>query len=263
MAAMLTNTIKILRFSEIGYRKAYMLQEHLVKVMKNRIKEDRPSSNVLILLEHTPVYTTGIRTKDYSAAEEDYLLSLGADFVRTNRGGLITFHGPAQLVAYPILNLKNFVPQANRRKAGLGMRWYINTLEEVVIKVCSELGLEGTRSPHTGVWVGENKVCAMGVHSSQLVTSHGLALNSNVDLSWFNQIVPCGIVGKGVTSLSRELDRKVNVAEVEPLLIKHFSDQFSAEIFESSPDDLMEFVPPDLGSTPLLKYKTDSENDLR
>jgi len=85
MAAMLTNTIKILRFSEIGYRKAYMLQEHLVKVMKNRIKEDRPSSNVLILLEHTPVYTTGIRTKDYSAAEEDYLLSLGADFVRTNR----------------------------------------------------------------------------------------------------------------------------------------------------------------------------------
>jgi len=247
------NTIKILRLGIVDYRKALTLQEHLVQHTKKRLKEGKDSSDYLVLLQHSPVYTTGMRTKDYTAEEEAYLVGLGADFVRTNRGGLITFHGPGQLVAYPILNLNNYVPQANRRKAGLGMRWYVNTLEEVVIRVCAEFGLTGSRSPHTGVWLGDNKVCAMGVHSSQLVTSHGLALNANIDLSWFGRIVPCGIVGKGVTSLTNELARDVSVAEVEPYLIKHFAQQFSSNVIEPKPLDIGEAFLEKLGLKPLIR----------
>lgn len=241
------NTIKILRFAELlDYRKAYSLQEQLVRLMKSRIETGKPGDNVLLLLQHKPVYTTGIRTKEYSVEEETYLKGLGADFVRTNRGGLITFHGPGQLVAYPILNLNLFIPQVERRKAALGMRWYVNSLEEVVIKVCGEFGLQGSRSPHTGVWVGDNKICAMGVHSSQLITSHGLALNSSIDLDWFKKIVPCGIVGKGVTSLTQELKTEISVEQVEPVLAKHFGEQFSADMVECSDKDLEELLPPEL-----------------
>jgi len=240
---MSNNLIKILRLGEIEYSKALKLQEHLVKLNKKNIETGAPSENILILLQHKPVYTTGIRTKEYSQDEENRLRNLGADFVRTNRGGLITFHGPGQLVAYPILNLNQFIPQSKKRKSALGMKWYVNTLEEVVIQTCDEFQLRGTRSPHTGVWLGDNKVCAMGVHSSQLVTSHGLALNCNVDLSWFKNIVPCGIVGKGVTSLSTELQRPVTVQDAEPVLVQHFAAQFSTEIIKCSASDLGSILP--------------------
>jgi lipoate-protein ligase B len=259
-AAMAANTVKILRLGQVKYRSAYQVQEHLVNIVKGGAGRTEPSPNFLILLQHTPVYTTGIRTKEYSKDEETYLRSLGADFVRTNRGGLITFHGPGQLVAYPILNLNNFIPQTSRRKAVLGMRWYVNTLEEVVIKVVSEFGLLGTRSPHTGVWLGENKVCAMGVHSSQLVTSHGIALNCNVDLEWFNKIVPCGIVGKGVTSLSRELNQETRIQDVHPVLITHFGEQFSAQMEECSRSELDKFLPPELNLTPELNPSPDPDS---
>lgn len=235
---MLQNVIKILRLGPTPYTKALKLQEHLVNKAKTKIANGEPGDNILILLQHHPVYTTGIRTKEYTLEEENYLKSLGADFVRTNRGGLITFHGPGQLVAYPILDLNQFIPQANRRKAALGVRWYVNALEEVIIKACKEFGLKGSRSPHTGVWIGENKVCAMGVHSSQLVTSHGLALNCCVDLNWFTKIVPCGIVGKGVTSLTKELHRHVEIEEAEPFLLQHFAKEFSSRMIDSSVTEL-------------------------
>jgi len=126
---MSARTVRVLRLGQVGYQQAYQFQNYLV----NKVKNDQEGS-YLLLLQHTPVYTTGIRNKDYSEEEEFRLKKLGADFVRTNRGGLITFHGPGQLVAYPILNLNGFVPQAQRRKAALGMKWYVETLEQVIIK---------------------------------------------------------------------------------------------------------------------------------
>lgn len=204
---------------KMKYREALKIQEKLVSIIKTEVESGQPTaSNTVIIVEHPAVYTTGIRTKDYTSQEETHLQSLGADFVRTNRGGLITFHGPGQLVAYPVLNLRDFVPPKAARKAALGVKWYVNSLEETVINVCRGLGLEAQRSPHTGVWLGDNKVCAMGVHSSNLVTSHGLAINCDMDMSWFNNIVPCGIQDKGVTSLSLELDRPVGLDQVEELL---------------------------------------------
>ena len=108
-----------------------------------------------------------------------------------------------QLVVYPILNLKEFAPEVAARKALLGMKWYIHNLEQLVIDLCQDYGISANRSPHTGVWVGNNKICAMGVHNSKLVTSHGLALNCNTDLDWFSHIVPCGIQGRYARSLDR------------------------------------------------------------
>lgn len=143
---------------------------------------------------------------------------------------MITFHGPGQLVAYPIINLKNYKTS---------MRWYVSSIERSVIDVCEKLGLKGETSPHTGVWIGDNKVrsglvfvavsidcalqvCAIGVHGSRYITTHGLALNCNTDLKWFEHIVPCGIEGKGVTSLTRELGRAFTVEEAIPLFIDSF-----------------------------------------
>lgn len=214
----------------------WKLQQNLVEKIKNGGQE-----NYLILVEHEPVYTTGIRSNVYDQALESNLKNLGADFVRSNRGGLITFHGPGQLVAYPILDLRKFMTSINltsdKRLKLLGMKWYINTLEEVVIQTLKHgFDLHGFRSPNTGVWVGqepqEMKICAMGVHNNDLVTCHGLALNCNTDLSWFNHIVPCGIEGKGVTSLSQELKRQVPIAEAESVLIEQFSHLFNCQVIK-------------------------------
>jgi len=252
------NKVNILRLGVLPYRGGYKLQEHLVAEVKRRIAAGDNKLNLLLLLEHKPVYTTGIRSKEYSLEEETRLKDLGADFVRTNRGGLITFHGPGQLVAYPILNLNNFIPQVHRRKAALGMRWYVNTLEQVVIRTISAYGLEGSRSPHTGVWVGDNKICAMGVHSSQLITSHGLALNANTDMSWFRNIVPCGIQDKGVTSLTRELGREITVGDVTPHLIESFSQEFGADLVDCNPEQTKQFIPQHLVDE--LEIPPDDEN---
>merc|ERR1712098_291427 len=226
-----TRYASVLSLGTMGYRAALSVQNILVNRIQKAVPADKDKYNTLVLVEHTPVYTVGIRSKEYSQAEEDRLKELGADFVRTKRGGLITFHGPGQLVAYPILNLRNFAPENSRRKALLGMKWYVCTLEQMVIDLIKEWGVIGTRSPHTGVWVGNNKICAMGVHNSNMVTSHGLALNCNTDLGWFNHIVPCGIQGVGVTSLTKELkeDKEVTVEGAEKLLVKHFSKTFNCE----------------------------------
>ena len=176
----------------------------------------------------------GIRSRGYSADEETRLKGLGADFHRTNRGGLITFHGPGQLVLYPILDLTSFsgrMPSRARKKSVLGVKWYIHTLEQTVIDSLAEFGVIGIRSPHTGVWVDqEAKICAMGVANTDLVTSHGLALNCDVDLEWFEKIVACGLEGKRVTSLSQQLNRKVAIEDVEQSLLNSFERNFGCKI---------------------------------
>ncbi|XP_078481375.1 octanoyl-[acyl-carrier-protein]:protein N-octanoyltransferase LIPT2, mitochondrial [Ciona intestinalis] len=201
---------------KIRYANALKLQQNLTQW---QLKS--PNANpILLMLQHDPVYTVGLRSSEYDENDESRLSALGADFVRTNRGGLITFHGPGQLVVYPIFKLADFK---------LGIRKYVCQLEATIIALCERYELEAMRSPHTGVWIGNNKVCAMGINARRGVTSHGLALNCNTDLEWFNRIVPCGIHGKGVTSLSHELSRDITVEHVLPHFLEHFSDVFKSE----------------------------------
>ena len=236
---MASKVVSVLNLGRLNYRSALSVQNHLVSRVQSNTRSGLDSGHTLILVEHPPVYTTGIRTRSYTQAEEDRLVRLGAEFVRTNRGGLITFHGPGQLVCYPVLNLRDFAPPTSRRKVLLGMKWYVHTLEQMVIELLDSLGVEGVRSPHTGVWVGQNKICAMGVHSNDLVTSHGLALNCDTNLAWFDHIVPCGIteVGTGVTSLSKELAMSVTIGDVEEKLIDHFRKAFSCETRDCDSED--------------------------
>uniref|UniRef100_A0A3Q2R0K8 Octanoyl-[acyl-carrier-protein]:protein N-octanoyltransferase LIPT2, mitochondrial n=1 Tax=Fundulus heteroclitus TaxID=8078 RepID=A0A3Q2R0K8_FUNHE len=209
--------VEVVRLGLVSYKEGLRLQQAYVD------RHRSGPAHALLLCQHSPVYTTGIRNKPYPAPLLDRLRLLGADVHRTNRGGLITFHGPGQLVCYPVLHLGGF------RK---GVRWYVGQLEKTVISLCSRLGVEAATSPHTGVWVGDNKICAIGIHCGRYVTSHGLALNCNTDLSWFGHIVPCGIEGKGVTSLSRELQRDVSVEETIPHLLDAFREQFSCQLTE-------------------------------
>ncbi|RVE54346.1 hypothetical protein evm_000831 [Chilo suppressalis] len=175
--------------------------------------------DTLLLVEHKPVYTVGIRD-DTPKSEIIKLQDLGADFRKTNRGGLITFHGPGQLVVYPIINLKHFKSS---------VKWYVHSLEETVIQMCDKLGIKAQRSPHTGVWVDDNKIAAIGIHASRYVTTHGISLNCDNDLSWFDYIDPCGIEDKGVTSLTKETGIKCSTEKMSPIFLKHFENTFSCE----------------------------------
>jgi lipoyl(octanoyl) transferase len=210
---------KVLQAGKMSYRCALKLQQLLADQHKS--SEVTGIQDTLILVEHFPVYTVGIRSKDYSQETEHKLVSLGADFHRTNRGGLITFHGPGQLVVYPILNLKNYKPS---------VRWYVSCIEQIIIDVCAKLGIEAETSVHTGVWVADRKICAIGIHGSRFITTHGLALNCNTDLEWFSHIVPCGIEGKEMTSLSREIQRKITIEEVVPIFLNSFSKLFECTL---------------------------------
>lgn len=221
--------IKILKVGKTGYDTGLKLQNYVLDLMRQNIKS---SSNltldgVLILTEHPPVYTVGIRSKDYDKNYGKTLQRLGADYYETNRGGLITFHGPGQLVAYPILNLEKFRPS---------VRWYVSQLEDAIISTCKHFKLDGYRSPYTGVWVNDKKICAMGIHVSQHLTSHGLALNCNTDLKWFQHIVPCGIVGKGVTSLSVECKKNISIKDTTDIFLKCFTNQFDSHAENFSDD---------------------------
>ena len=192
------------------YAEAWDLQRDLAR----RRKKDEVS-DTFILCEHPPVYTVGRAAKDGAnlGAGEEYLRSLGAEVFWSDRGGDATFHGPGQIVGYPILRLKD------RDTHG-----YLRRLEDVLIGVLAEYGLEGWHHPeYTGVWVGERKIAAIGVKfSSGWIASHGFALNVSTDLSWFDRITPCGIKQFGVTSLRKELGREVPLAEVEGKIEAHF-----------------------------------------
>lgn len=216
--------VHVLQTGLIKYAQGLNLQKFITSTFNDQNK----FKNILILTEHQPVYTIGIRTKDYTIDDEAYLRSLDAEFYKTNRGGLITFHGPGQLVAYPILNLKDFQPS---------MRWYVCHLEKTVIDLCKQFNLNAKTTPDTGVWIDNRKICAMGVHGKRYITSHGLALNCDTDLKWFDHIVPCGLTGKSVTSLTKELNRNVSIRDALPIFLNSFQKTFNCKLNECSNDE--------------------------
>ncbi len=196
------------------YEEGWALQRELVGLRK---MDEVPDT--LVLLQHPPVYTVGRAARDASnlGAGEEYLKSLGAEVFWSDRGGDATFHGPGQLVGYPILRLKQ-----------LDTHKYLRDLEEMIILVLSDYGLKAGRHPeYTGVWVNGSKIAAIGVKfSSGRITSHGFALNVKTDLSWFDRITPCGIREYGVTSLQKELDAEVSLLEVEEKVVGRFEELF-------------------------------------
>lgn len=227
---MRSRVVKVLLAGRQPYGVGLQLQKTLADQHHKRLTE---LANTLVVLEHEPVYTVGIRNKRYTEKDEKKLKSLGADFCKTNRGGLITFHGPGQLVAYPVLDLKQF---------RTSIRWYVQQVERMVIRVCAELGIKAGTSPDTGVWVGDRKICAIGIHGSRYITTHGLALNCNIDLKWFNHITPCGIEGKGVTSISKEMEMEVTISDVLPIFKNAFSDQFECDLIEFPPGEASQLL---------------------
>lgn len=185
----------------------------------------------LLFVEHPPVYTLGKSGNiENVLLSEESLKMRGIDFFRTNRGGDITFHGPQQIVGYPILDLEKFYTDIGR---------YLRNIEEIVILTLAEYGIKADRSAgETGVWIDpdirgkERKICAIGVRSSRWITMHGFALNVNTNLDYFEMIIPCGIQGKQVTSLEKELGRKIDMEEVKRKLKKNFERVFEVELKE-------------------------------
>ena len=218
-----------------GYKTAWDYQQNLfdrtlaIKLANEGHHKKTPTSNYLLFCEHNPVYTLG---KNGSLSnlliDEKQLNQKGAEFYHINRGGDITYHGPGQITGYPVLDLDNF---------GLSIKDYIFGLEEVMIRTLGQYGIIAGRSNgETGVWLDtENpakarKIGAIGARISKLVTMHGFALNVNTDLSFYDYIIPCGITGKGVTSMEKELGKKVDLDEVQDKLLSQFEEVFGMDI---------------------------------
>ena len=231
----LNKEIKIQELGVKDYKDSWEYQEMLFKQIleqkvRNRRKNLREKTpNYLLFVEHPHVYTLG-KSGDINnlLIDESQLKEKNATFYKINRGGDITYHGPGQIVGYPILDLENFFSDIHK---------YLRLLEEVVILTLNDYGLKGGRSEgETGVWLDvgtpfARKICAMGVRASRWVTMHGFAFNVNSDLGYFDHIVPCGIKGKAVTSLHVELGvSKVSTEEVKNKLKKHFAVLFEAEL---------------------------------
>ena len=207
-----------------------LLDEIVSLKRKNReSKEEKETPNYFLFVEHPHVYTLG-KSGDISnlLLSESQLKEKKATFYKINRGGDITYHGPGQIVGYPILDLENFFTDIHK---------YLRLLEEVIILTIAEYGIKGTRSEgETGVWLDvgtpfARKICAMGIRASRWVTMHGFALNVNANLGYFDNIIPCGIRGKAVTSMEVELGKKVSEEEVTQKILKHFKDLFEVEKF--------------------------------
>ncbi len=225
------------------YAPAWEMQEAIQErlIAAKRDPEADPVPHILILLEHPHVYTLG-KSGDAEnlLVSEDRLDALDATFHRIGRGGDVTYHGPGQLVGYPILDLDRLFTDLGR---------YLRTLEEVIIRTCAEYDVTGTRvDGRTGVWVGpderglERKICAMGVRCSRWVTMHGFAVNVTTDLDYFDHIVPCGINDRGVTSLLEETDASVDVDAVRTPVVRHFAELFEVEVTERRGEDARSFL---------------------
>lgn len=234
-------------FEDLGiqsYKNVWDYQEKLLKentdkkaVMRMTADQgavsEKPTDTVnhLLFVEHTPVYTLGKNGKEsHVLISEEERLDRKIEYFHINRGGDITFHGPEQLVGYPVLDLEKF-------KTDLG--WYLRSLEEVIILTLAAYDIRGERSPgETGVWIDpsrkgrERKICAMGIKCSRWITMHGFAFNVNTDLSYFDHIIPCGIENKQVTSLQKELGRKVPLSEVKNLVKTNFEKVFQARLVD-------------------------------
>jgi len=228
---------KTIELQDLGlkdYKQTWEYQETLFKgIVDTKIKNRREDAgletkNYFLIVEHPHVFTLG-KSGDMSnlLVDEAQLKAKNASFYKVNRGGDITYHGPGQIVGYPILDLDNFFTDIHK---------YLRFLEEMIILTLAEYGLKAERSPgETGVWLDvgtpfARKICAMGVRASRWVTMHGFALNVNADLGYFDLMIPCGIRGKAVTSLNVELGKKsIDEAEVKEKLLKHFAALFEAE----------------------------------
>ncbi|MBF8150114.1 lipoyl(octanoyl) transferase LipB [Winogradskyella sp. F6397] len=231
---------KTIQLQDLGikdFKDTWDYQETLFKaILDTKIKNRREdagleTANHFLFVEHPHVYTLG-KSGDLTnlLLSEEQLAEKEATFYKINRGGDITYHGPGQIVGYPILDLDNFFTDVHK---------YLRFLEEVIILTLAEYGLKTERSPgETGVWLGvgtpfARKICAMGVRASRWVTMHGFALNVNADLGYFDHIIPCGIKGKAVTTLNNELGvDNVDEAEVKQKILKHFSELFEAEFIK-------------------------------
>ncbi|MCM8571005.1 lipoyl(octanoyl) transferase LipB [Gramella jeungdoensis] len=221
------------------YKETWDYQEELFKkTLDLKIKNRREETNIntrnyFLFVEHPHVYTLGKSgDSENLLISEKELKEKNATFYKINRGGDITYHGPGQIVGYPILDLDNFFTDIHK---------YLRLLEEMVILTLAEYGLKAERSPgETGVWLDvgtpfARKICAMGVRASRWVTMHGFALNVNADLGYFDNIIPCGIKGKAVTSLNVELGKKeIDLVEVEEKLLKHFQNLFEAQLVKNN-----------------------------
>jgi lipoyl(octanoyl) transferase len=229
----MNRTINLIELGFKDYKEVWDFQSELLQEIvtiktenrKNQLQKN--TQNHFLFVEHPHVYTLG-KSGDLSnlLLNEQQLAAKGATFYKINRGGDITYHGPGQIVGYPILDLENFFTDIHK---------YLRLLEETIILTIAEYGLKGERSSgETGVWLDvgtpfARKICAMGIRSSRWVTMHGFALNVNVDLGYFDNIIPCGIRGKAVTSMEVELGRKVDMEAVKKKVLKHFMALFGVE----------------------------------
>jgi lipoyl(octanoyl) transferase len=253
--------ISVIQLGTVDYATGLRLQQRLVELRKEgRI------GDVLLLLEHTPVITLGRNAKSKNIlASPELLDQRGVEVFECDRGGDVTFHGPGQIVGYPIFDLRGFLSSGGTPRT-LGAIEYVRRLEEVLIRTCADFGIAGARvTGLTGVWIGkqlqvsdrrasldrtgegarrcvtdagfnsgattlEAKIAAIGVHISRGVTSHGFALNVNTDLSYFDLIIPCGIAGKPVTSMAKELDRQVEIEQLAHAISRNFGVVFASQM---------------------------------
>ncbi len=232
------NTISFIDWGQIDYSLAWKQQERYLSDKVNQKKKNvdlntkQPIENHLIFCEHPPVYTLGksgrMENVLFDVLEKQKSTDHPAEFYKINRGGDITFHGPGQLVGYPILDLEQFFRDVHK---------YLRLIEQSIIDTLEVFGINAGRyEGYTGVWIEPNdelkarKICAIGVRCSRWVTMHGFALNINTNLSYFDQIVPCGIKNKKVTSMQNELQKRVDMDEVKAVLLQKFAHYFKAEI---------------------------------
>ncbi|VAW26581.1 Octanoate-[acyl-carrier-protein]-protein-N-octanoyltransferase [hydrothermal vent metagenome] len=225
--------IKLLDLGLKDYKETWDYQERLfqstiqLKIENRKNNTNHKTPNYFLFVEHPHVYTLG-KSGDINnlLLTETQLAEKGVSFYKSNRGGDITYHGPGQIIGYPILDLDNFFGDIHK---------YLRFLEEVIIRTLAEYNIKGERSEgETGVWLDvgtpfARKICAMGVRTSRWVTMHGFALNVTTNLGYFDHIIPCGIRGKAVTSLEAELDIKIPFEEIKTKILKHFSNLFEVE----------------------------------
>jgi lipoyl(octanoyl) transferase len=241
MAGPATEHIVICNLGLVEYDRAWELQRR-IQARLIEAKRRHPAeaiSHVMLLLEHPPVFTLGKSGNPANLlASEDLLAHRGATFRHIDRGGDVTFHGPGQIVGYPILDLDRFFTDVHR---------YLRELEEVIIRTCGDYGISAGRiEGKTGVWLASDdrarKICALGIRCSRWVTMHGFALNVNTDLGYFDLINPCGFTDTAVSSLARELEREVDLREVENHIIHHLSDRFEVTVERLAGDDAASYL---------------------
>ena len=217
-------TNRFLTYCDLGfidYKEAWTLQKEIFE-----LKHQRKINDTLLLLEHPHTYTLGkVAERKNLIGSEEYLKEKNISVFNIDRGGDITYHGPGQIVGYPIIDLSEWQKDTHK---------YLRALEEVIIRTCNDYGLTAQRVPdYTGVWIAEKKIAAIGIKISRWITMHGFAFNINTDLSLFSGIIPCGISDKEVTSLQNELGKEIEISEVKLNIRNHFREFFNYSVVET------------------------------